>query len=129
MRLTKPSLQDLKKVSVMILCHGTESKKGSGTIVCVDDTLYVLTAAHVVSISENKRYDKEKISITAVKGDKIYTFKVEKIERYDYNQDCAVLKVSNENSFPEEPLKQVRILKTVPNGEGGGAVLAMTNMR
>ena len=102
----------------MILCHGTESKKGSGTIVCLDDTLYVLTAAHVVSISENKRYDKEKISITAVKGDKIYTFKVEKIERYDYNQDCAVLKVSNENSFPEEPLKQVRILKAVPNGEG-----------
>ena len=90
MRLTKPSLQDLKKVSVMILCHGTESKKWSGTIVCVDDTLYVLTAAHVVSISENKRYDKEKISITAVMDDKKNAFKVNKIVHYDYKQDYAV---------------------------------------
>ena len=73
MRLTKPSLQDLKKVSVMILCRGNKNKKGSGTIVCVDDTLYVLTAAHVIYINKKKRYDKEKISITAVKGDKIYT--------------------------------------------------------
>lgn len=117
MRLTKPSLQDLKKVSVMILCHGTESKKGSGTIVCVDDTLYVLTAAHVVSVSENNCYDKEKINIT-VKDDKRYAFKVNKIVHFDYNQDWAVLEVSNEDSFPEEPLKHVRILKTVPNGEG-----------
>ena len=90
MRLTKPSLQDLKKVSVMILCHGTESKKRSGTIICVDDTLYVLTAAHVVSIDKNNCYDKKKTSITAVMDDKKKAFKVNKIVHYDYKQDYAV---------------------------------------
>lgn len=118
MKLTKPSLQDLKKVSVMIICSDAESNKGSGTVVCVDDTLYVLTAAHVISKSKNNCHEEKNIKVSAYKDDSIFTFGVHKVEYYNYEQDCAVLQVSNDNSFPEEPLKQVRILNQEPNGIG-----------
>ena len=112
MRVTKPSLKDLAQVSVMIICSDTESK-GSGTIVCVDDILYVLTAYHVI-----ENCAKESISVSAEKDKKIYTFKCKKIVHPDPDKDCAVLQVSNDDSYPEGPLRRVRILKQVPNGEG-----------
>ena len=119
MTLAIPSIQDLKKVSVKIICPG-ENNTGSGTLVGCNDTLYVLTAAHVICNEDKRLYDVKNIRVVASKDDTTYTFEVIDVPHFkpDKEKDCAVLVVKNNDGFPEEPLKQVRILKQYPKGNG-----------
>lgn len=118
MTLTIPSLQELKKVSVLVVCPGDDNNRGSGTIISVDGMLYVLTAAHVVSKKDKTHHAEENINVSAIKDDEAYKFTVKTVAHYDLDKDCAVLIVVNDNSYPEEPLARVRILNQIPTGNG-----------
>lgn len=119
MNLIPADIKNLKKVTVKINC--TNGSEGSGTIVCVNDTLYVLTAAHVIENKEKKGHlEKDDIFISITRNSQLYSFGIEDFEHFERNEkiDAAVLRVGNSGNMPIEGLDKVRILTSSVNGAG-----------
>lgn len=117
MNLSKPTLSELKRVTVKIICDGSE---GSGTLLMIDNVLYVLTAAHVIKKNEaNEPIDKDKICIRIIKNSTEYNFTVEDILLFIYDEektDAAVLRIRNINNMPTKDLDKMKILSQPVSG-------------
>lgn len=117
MNLSKPTLTDLKKVTVKIICGNNGTNEGSGILLMVDDVLYVLTAAHVIE-SEDKDVplDSKQLRVYMIKNSSEYNFPVEKVILFNKTTDAAVLRVNNIDSMPVKGLDKVRILTQTVDG-------------
>lgn len=108
MNLSKPLFLDLKKITVKIICAG---KEGTGTLILIGGTLYVLTAAHVIE-DENTQSQCElsQISVHLIKNSSKYNFTAEKLLLFNQVTDAAVFRVKNDNNMPLSGLKKIKFL-------------------
>lgn len=119
MRLTIPTPTDLKKVAVKIISIiSNQNKEGSGTIVAIEDQLFVLTAGHVIADDQQQPIDVRNITIQKVKDGKSYEFTAEELLYYNSATDSAVIAVSNKDNMESEGWNQVRLLKEDIGGRG-----------
>lgn len=109
MYLSKPTLKELRKVTVKIIC-GNEESEGSGILLMIDDDLNVLTAAHVIEEDVDKPYELSQIRIYMIRDSVEYNFSCESIKLYDRGSDAAILGVANSNAMRTTGLERVRIL-------------------
>lgn len=115
MILTKANISELKKVTVKIVCP--KDVEGSGIIVSVNDTLYVLTAAHVIE-NENKdgHFGKKLINVSMIRNSMPCNFTVDDIILYNDKTDAAVMRVTYSGTMPLKGLDRIRILTSDVNG-------------
>lgn len=117
MNLTKANIGDLKKVTVKIEC--ANGAQGSGTIVSVEDFLYVLTAAHVIE-SDNQKDPlfNEQIGVSITLNSQRFGLFVEQVVFYNLVTDAAVLRVSKPEGMPTSGMEKVRLLTSRVSGPG-----------
>lgn len=120
MRLMKPDCDSLKKVSVKIYCNkpdGSKPSEGTGTLLSVENNLFVLTAAHVAEDKLGKLVSEKLIEIQKIKDGEPYQFEVNTVVLHDHDNDCLVLKVENKNGLENERWDDVRLLKKDVGGK------------
>lgn len=113
MNLTRANIKDLRKVTVKIVC--SNNNEGSGTIVSVGETLYVLTAAHVIEKNtKDGPFDKEQIGVSLMRNSQTFLLAVDEVIYYNNPEegDAAVLRVIKTNGMPTSGLDRVRLLIT-----------------
>lgn len=88
--------RELKKLSVLIKCQDDEKTKyGSGNIVEIGGTYYVLTAAHCILKKDKKSlYDINRITVTKDVPENLANVIVEKILYNPELGDLAALRIS-----------------------------------
>lgn len=112
MNLTKANIKDLRKVTVKIVC--CNNSEGSGTIVSVEGSLYVLTAAHVIERkTKDGHHAKEQIAVSFMRNSKTFTLAVDEVVYYHReDDDAAILRMIKPNDMPTSGLDRVRLLTT-----------------
>ena len=88
--------RELKKLSVLIKCQENENTKyGSGNVVEIDGTYYVLTAAHCILKKDKKSlYDINRITVTKDVPEDLANVTVEEILYDPELGDLAALRIS-----------------------------------
>lgn len=113
MNLTKANIKDLRKVTVKI--ESSNNSEGSGTIVSVEGTLYVLTAAHIIKDeTKDGPLDKGDIVVTLMRNSQKYTLAVDEVIYYNKPEegDATVLRVKKLDGMPTSGFDRVRLLTT-----------------
>lgn len=115
MNLTKANISDLKKVTAKIEC--SNGNEGSGTIVNIGETLYVLTAAHVIEKdTEDGHLEKEQIGVSIMRNSQKYSLIVCNVVYYNREQDATVIIVENSSNMPTSGIDKVRLLTSNVSG-------------
>lgn len=86
-------IRALNKLSVLIQCEG--GKSGSGNLIQIKDSYYVLTAAHCLQYKDSKDfYDIHSISVSKVNSDDFKNVKVMKLYYEPELGDIVALEIS-----------------------------------